>query len=106
MGAFGIALAAVVLGLIAYRNWGPTNISITVISYGPKAWRWEVDLQDGEDLVFHWRGNDLDPEYIVGSMTHRREWIYSPRLQMTPFDCKSGGDAPLPASNTCLARSP
>ena len=28
-----------------------------------------------------------DPEYIVGSMTHRRELIYSPQLQMTPFDC-------------------
>lgn len=28
-----------------------------------------------------------DPDYIVGSMTHRRELIYSPHLQMTPFDC-------------------
>ena len=28
-----------------------------------------------------------DPEYIVGSMTHRRELIYSPNLDMSPFDC-------------------
>jgi hypothetical protein len=28
-----------------------------------------------------------DPEYIVGSMTHRRDMIYSPHLEMTPFDC-------------------
>ena len=28
-----------------------------------------------------------DPEYIVGSMTHRRELIYSPQMDMSPFDC-------------------
>ena len=28
-----------------------------------------------------------DPEYIVGSMTHSRELIYSPQIEMTPFDC-------------------
>jgi hypothetical protein len=28
-----------------------------------------------------------DPEYIVGSMTHRRELIYSPDMDMSPFDC-------------------
>ena len=28
-----------------------------------------------------------DPEYIVGSMTHRRELVYSPQMEMTPFDC-------------------
>ena len=28
-----------------------------------------------------------DPEYIVGSMTHSRDLIYSPQIEMTPFDC-------------------
>ena len=28
-----------------------------------------------------------DPEYIVGSMTHSRELVYSPHIEMTPFDC-------------------
>tara|TARA_B100000029_G_scaffold516625_1_gene631919 strand:- start:568 stop:1587 length:1020 start_codon:yes stop_codon:yes gene_type:complete len=28
-----------------------------------------------------------DPEYVIGSMTHRRDLIYSPHLEMTPFDC-------------------
>ena len=28
-----------------------------------------------------------DPEYIVGSMTHTRDLIYSPYLDMSPFDC-------------------
>jgi hypothetical protein len=28
-----------------------------------------------------------DPEYIVGSMTHTRSLIYSPDMDMSPFDC-------------------
>ena len=28
-----------------------------------------------------------DPEYIVGSMTHARDLIYSPQIEMTPFNC-------------------
>jgi len=28
-----------------------------------------------------------DPEYIVGSMTHRRELLYSPQMDMSAFDC-------------------
>jgi hypothetical protein len=28
-----------------------------------------------------------DPEYIVGTMTHRRDLIYSPQMEMTPFNC-------------------
>jgi hypothetical protein len=28
-----------------------------------------------------------DPEYIVGSMTHTRRLIYSPQMDMAPFDC-------------------
>jgi hypothetical protein len=28
-----------------------------------------------------------DPEYLVGSMTHVRDLVYSPQLQMTPFNC-------------------
>lgn len=28
-----------------------------------------------------------DPEYIVGSMTHTRDLLYSPESQMTPFNC-------------------
>ncbi len=28
-----------------------------------------------------------DPEYIVGTMTHRRELLYSPHIPMTPFNC-------------------
>ena len=28
-----------------------------------------------------------DPEYIVGSMTNRRDLIYSPHLEVSPFDC-------------------
>jgi len=28
-----------------------------------------------------------DPEYIVGSMTHTRDLIYSPHLDMSPFNC-------------------
>ena len=28
-----------------------------------------------------------DAEYIVGSMTHTRDLIYSPHLEMTPFNC-------------------
>ena len=28
-----------------------------------------------------------DPEYIEGSMTHARDLIYSPEIEMTPFDC-------------------
>jgi hypothetical protein len=28
-----------------------------------------------------------DPDYIVGSMTHTRDLLYSPQLEMTPFDC-------------------
>ncbi len=28
-----------------------------------------------------------DPEYIVGSMTHSRQLIYSPQLEMVPFNC-------------------
>jgi hypothetical protein len=28
-----------------------------------------------------------DPEYIVGSLTHTRELIYSPEMEISPFDC-------------------
>ena len=28
-----------------------------------------------------------DPEYILGSVTHRRELIYSPQIDMTSFNC-------------------
>ena len=28
-----------------------------------------------------------DPEYIVGSMTHNRDLIYYPYLDLSPFDC-------------------
>ena len=28
-----------------------------------------------------------DPEYIVGSMTHSRELVYSPQTDMSPFNC-------------------
>jgi len=28
-----------------------------------------------------------DPEYIVGSMSHTRDLIYSPQIEMTPFNC-------------------
>jgi hypothetical protein len=28
-----------------------------------------------------------DPEYLVGSMTHTRDLVYSPHLEMTPFNC-------------------
>ena len=28
-----------------------------------------------------------DPEYIVGSMTHVRDLVYSPEMDMTPFNC-------------------
>ena len=28
-----------------------------------------------------------DPEYIVGSMVHSRELVYSPQMSMTRFDC-------------------
>ncbi len=28
-----------------------------------------------------------DPEYLVGSLTHTRELIYSPQMDMSPFDC-------------------
>jgi hypothetical protein len=28
-----------------------------------------------------------DPEYISGSMTHSRDLIYSPQMEMTPFNC-------------------
>ena len=28
-----------------------------------------------------------DPEYIVGSMTHSRDLLYSPQMAMIPFDC-------------------
>ncbi len=28
-----------------------------------------------------------DPEYIVGSMTHVRDLVYSPDMDMTPFNC-------------------
>jgi len=28
-----------------------------------------------------------DPEYLTGAMTHRRELVYSPQLDMTPFNC-------------------
>ena len=28
-----------------------------------------------------------DPEYIVGPMTHTRNLLYSPHLEMTPFNC-------------------
>ncbi len=28
-----------------------------------------------------------DPEYIVGPMTHTRDLLYSPHLEMTPFNC-------------------
>jgi hypothetical protein len=28
-----------------------------------------------------------DPEYIVGTMTHTRDLLYSPHVEMTPFDC-------------------
>ncbi|WP_428103236.1 DUF6152 family protein [Candidatus Rariloculus sp.] len=28
-----------------------------------------------------------DPEYIVGSMTHARDLVYSPQLDMAPFNC-------------------
>ena len=28
-----------------------------------------------------------DPEYIVGSMTHVRDLVYSPDIDMTPFNC-------------------
>ena len=28
-----------------------------------------------------------DPEYIVGQMMYERDLIYSPQLEMTPFDC-------------------
>ncbi len=28
-----------------------------------------------------------DPEYIVGSITHTRELIYSPQIAISRFDC-------------------
>jgi len=28
-----------------------------------------------------------DPDYIVGTMSHTRDMVYSPQLDMTPFDC-------------------
>jgi hypothetical protein len=28
-----------------------------------------------------------DPEYIVGTVTHRRDLLYSPQIEMTPFNC-------------------
>ena len=28
-----------------------------------------------------------DPEYIVGSMTHRRTLFYRPNSDMSPFNC-------------------
>jgi hypothetical protein len=28
-----------------------------------------------------------DPEYIAEPMSHRRELIYSPQIEMLPFDC-------------------
>jgi len=28
-----------------------------------------------------------DPEYLVGQMTHSRELVYSPHVQMAPFNC-------------------
>ncbi len=28
-----------------------------------------------------------DPEHIVGQMTYDRDLIYSPHLELTPFDC-------------------
>ena len=31
-----------------------------------------------------------DSEYIVGSMTHSRELLYSPQMDMSPFDCDLG----------------
>ena len=31
-----------------------------------------------------------DPEYIVGSMTHARDLVYSPQLDMAPFNCDPG----------------
>ena len=28
-----------------------------------------------------------DPEYFVGSLSHRRELLYAPQMDMSPFDC-------------------
>jgi hypothetical protein len=41
------------------KNGYAPHESITIMSYGQDAWRWEVKLQDGEDLVFHWSGDLL-----------------------------------------------
>jgi len=41
--------------------------------------------EDGTRLVVEFTLED--PEYLIGSLTHSRELIYSPQMDMSPFNC-------------------
>ncbi len=42
-------------------------------------------IQDGARIAVEFMLED--PEYLVGQMKHSRELVYSPHVQMEPFDC-------------------
>ena len=44
--------------------------------------------EDGTRIVVEFMLED--PEYLVEPMSHSRELIYSPHMEMSPFDCDSG----------------
>ena len=61
-----------------YQNGIPSGSQKRVVE------RYEL-AEDGTRMVVEFTLED--PEYIVGSMTHRRELLYAPQMDMSPFNC-------------------
>ena len=61
-----------------YQNGIPSGAQKHVVE------RYELG-EDGTRLTVEFMLED--PEYIAGSMTHTRDLLYAPHMQMTPFNC-------------------
>lgn len=61
-----------------YQNGVPSGAQKRVVE------RYEL-LEGGTHMAVEFTVED--PEYIVGAFTHRRELIYSPHMDLSPFDC-------------------
>ena len=61
-----------------YQNGTPSGAQKHVVE------RYQLH-EDGTRLTVEFTLED--PEYIVGSMSHTRDLLYSPQLEMTPFNC-------------------
>ena len=62
----------------AYQNGIPSGAQKHVVE------RYRLH-EDGTRMTAEFSAED--PEYFVGSFTHSRDLVYSPHLEMTPYDC-------------------